>query len=199
MIYARKSAEDTRATSIDTQLNVCKECIKKYPFMELTKTYSEDNKSGMFTDGRTEYLAMLESADKGEIDVIVVMKLDRLARDIGDSATAIRLLNKCGCFLYAGDDISDSTTPAGEFLRNIMLAQNTYHARRVASDVMAAECNNVKNGKSAGGVAPYGFKYIDKRYFVNDDEAPAVRIMFEDIAAGKSYKDVINRLTGLRV
>ena len=72
-IYARKSAEDERQTSLPTQIEVCKEFISEYDMLTLTKIYSEDNVSGMFTDNRTEYLAMLAAAERQEIDVIVTI------------------------------------------------------------------------------------------------------------------------------
>ena len=59
----------------------------------------------MFTEGRTEYLKIMALAEKQEIDVIVVMKLDRLARDLSDSATTIKLLEMYGTYLIAGDDV----------------------------------------------------------------------------------------------
>ena len=83
-----------------------------------------------------------------------------------------------GCFLIAGDDICDNT-PAGEFMRNILISQNQYHARITASRVMQSEIHNVKNGDSAGGIAPYGLRIVDKRYELDDTEAPIVKRIFE--------------------
>lgn len=196
-IYARKSAEDERQTSIPTQIESCKKMIAEYDFLELTHVFKEDNVSGMFTENRNEYLRMLSLVENKELDVIVVMKLDRLARDLCDSSTAIKLLNLYGCYLIAGDDVSDSNTPAGEFMRNILLAQNQFHARRVASDVMATECNNARNGYTAGGIPPYGLKVIGKRFEIDENEAPAIRIMFDRFAKGYSYKQIIDELTDL--
>ena len=196
-IYARKSAEDERQTSLPAQIDACKSLIAKYDFLELTHTFSEDNVSGMTTDGRVQYQTMMDCAERGEIDVIVAMKLDRLSRSLCDSTTAVKLLRAYGCYLIAGDDVSNPNTPDGEFLRNIMLAQAQFYARRVASDVMTSECNNVKQGKSAGGRAPYGLKLIDKRFEIDDAEAPAVRTMFEMVDAGFSYRNIIDKLTGL--
>lgn len=196
-IYARKSAEDERQTSISAQIDACKRLIDSYDFMEHTYTYQEDNASGMFTDGREQYQAMMDSAERGEFDVIVVMKLDRLARSLCDSTTAVKLLRAYGCYLVAGDDVSNPNTPDGEFLRNIMLAQAQFYARRVASDVMTSECKNARDGKSAGGIAPYGLKLIDKRFEINETEAPAVKMMFEMVDSGFSYQDIIDKLAGL--
>lgn len=196
-IYARKSAEDERQTSLETQVKTCENFIAHYDFLECAYTFKEDNVSGMFTKNRKQYLQMLDLAERKEIDVILVMRLDRLARDLGDSATAIKLLKAYDCYLIAGDDISDSTTPVGEFMRGILLAQNQYHSRYVASAVMAVECRNAKDGKSAGSAPPYGLKVVEKRFQINEDEAPAIRLMFDRVAKGHSYKQVIEELTAL--
>ena len=197
VIYARKSAEDEKETSLSTQIQHCKEIINNYSFMQLIEIFSEDNASGMFTDGRKEYQRMMQLAEEQKIDVIIVMKLDRLARDLADSTTAVKLLKEYGCYLIAGDDVSNPDTPSGEFLRSIMMAQAQFHARRVASDVMATECKNAKDGKSAGGIAPYGLKLVNQRFEINENEAPAVKLIFERCASGKSYQKIIEELTKL--
>ena len=177
-IYARKSAEDERQTSLPTQIELCKEFISQYDMLKLTQIYREDNVSGMFTDNRTEYLSMLAAAERQEIDVIVTIRLDRFGRDVANTTSAFKLLAMYGCFLIAGDDICDNT-PAGEFMRNILISQNQYHARITASRVMQSEIHNAKNGDSAGGIAPYGLRIVDKRFELNDTEAPTVKRIFE--------------------
>ncbi len=196
-IYARKSAEDERQTSLDTQIAQCRAFVSQYEFLEITHEFAEDNVSGMFIDGRNEYLAMMSLAERKEIDVIVIAKLDRLARDMANALMARKLLDLYGCYLIAGDDVANADTPAGEFMRNILLSQNQYHARRTASDVMASECNNVKRGTTAGGKPPYGLKVVDKQFLIDEDEAPAVKLMFEMTANGNSYKQVIDKLSSL--
>jgi DNA invertase Pin-like site-specific DNA recombinase len=172
---------------LPTQIEVCKEFISEYDVLTLTKVYSEDNVSGMFTDNRTEYLAMFEAAERGEIDVIVVIRLDRLGRDLADTTTAIKLLATYGCTLLAGDDVSDRT-PVGEFMRGILLCQNQYHARITASRVMQSEIHNAKKGDSAGGIAPYGLRIVDKRYELDEDEAPIAKRIFEMCARRKQLQ-----------
>ncbi len=197
VIYARKSTKDNKRTSLSMQISICKKFIKKYKFMQLTEVYQEDGVSGMFTDGRTEYQKMISAVVNKEIDVVVVMKLDRLARNITDMGLAIKLFQLNDCTILAGDDVPCADTPDGEFMRNILLCQNQYHARRVASDVMSSECNNAQKGVSAGGKPPYGLKVVKKHFIIDQDEAPAVKMMFEMIAKGNSYKAVIDRLTSL--
>ena len=187
VIYARKSAEDERQTSLPTQIERCEEFIAQYDILKLIKVYKEDNVSGMFTDNRTEYLSMLGAAERGEIDVIVTIRLDRFGRDVANTTSAFKLLAMYGCFLIAGDDICDNT-PAGEFMRNILISQNQYHARITASRVMQSEIHNAKNGDSAGGIAPYGLRIVDKRFELDDAEAPIVKRIFEMCARRKELQ-----------
>ena len=197
-IYARKSAEDDKQTSIPTQISLCEKFVNDYSdLLQVKYKFSEDDASGMQSYNRPEYLKMMSLAEQQLIDVIIVVKFDRLARDLVDIATAIKLLNLYGCQLVAGDDVSAANTPAGEFMRSILFAQNQYHARRVASDVMATECHNAKNGLTAGGTPPYGLKIVDKRFEINHNEAPAVKLMFEMVDKGHSYADIINDLERL--
>jgi DNA invertase Pin-like site-specific DNA recombinase len=53
----------------------------------------------MFMDNRDQFLEMMNKAEQGAIDVIVVLRLDRLARDIADATMTIKLLNAYGCTL----------------------------------------------------------------------------------------------------
>ena len=194
-IYARKSATDERDTSLETQIANCREFLNDYPFLQEYIVYQEDDVSGMFTD-RTEYQKMLNLAKSGGVDVIVVMKLDRLNRNYANGETAIKLLNSYGCFVIAGD-MKNPETPVDEFTRGILMLQNQYIVRLIASDTMRVEMNNVKNGLSAGGVAPYGYTTINKRYYINEDEAPAIRVIFDKISKGESYSQVITELNRL--
>ncbi len=129
--------------------------------------------------------------------MIVVLRFDRLGRDVADMATTYKLLNFYGCTILAGDDISSVSTPVGEFMRSILWCQNQYQARVTASRVMQNEIHNVQIGDSAGGQPPYGLKVVNKQFEINEDEAPAIRIMFSMAARGKSYKQIIGKLNSL--
>lgn len=153
----------------------------------------------MFIDKRTEFNKMLSMTINGELDVIIVMKLDRFSRSVEDASNGIKRIRQSGCFLIAGDIACMPQTPSDGLLLNIMTALNQYYAERAASDVMASECNNALKG-FATGLLPYGYKIVraDRKsppqIMINEDEAPAIRIMFEAIEQGESYNYVIGEL-----
>ena len=177
-----------RESSLETQIAVCKDFIASYPDMKLVKVYAEDNVSGMFTDQRTQFLALQQSIEKQELDAVVCMRLDRLNRDAANAFLTFKYFEMNHCYIIAGDDVADTRTPAGELSRGLMVILSQYTSRIAASTDMAGECNNAKQGKTAGGRAPYGLKIVNKRYEINENEAPAVRLIFQSIAKGNSYK-----------
>ena len=45
-----------------------------------------------------------------------------------------------------------------------------------------------------GGTPPYGYKIVDKQYVINEDEAPAIRLIFREFLAGRSYVQILDQL-----
>src|SRR5215212_7600905 len=70
-----------------------------------------EKKSGSSTAGRTELQALLDFARKG--DVIVVTRIDRLARSIADLAFIVSTLESKGVALRATEQPIDTSTAAG--------------------------------------------------------------------------------------
>lgn len=74
--------------------------------------------TGTKTDGRTELARMLAYARKG--DVVVISKLDRLARSLTDLLTITAQLAKKGVQLRCLDQSIDTTTPEGRMTYQIL-------------------------------------------------------------------------------
>lgn len=196
-IYARKSAEDDKQISLDTQINECRAFIKKYDkLLEESAVFKEDNVSGMFTTKRKEFQQMITGIENGIYDIVLVMKYDRFARALDDMSTYFKRIISNGAYIIAGDDQTDNS-PSGEMVRAILWTVSQYHARRTASDVEISLINKAKSGLSAGGIAPYGYKLIDQRYVIDENEAPAIEMMFSLISEGNSYRQVLKRLRDL--
>src|SRR5689334_14265099 len=70
-----------------------------------------EKKSGTTTTGRSELQTLLDFVRKG--DVIVVTRIDRLARSIADLAAIVRTLESKGVALRATEQPIDTSTAAG--------------------------------------------------------------------------------------
>ncbi len=194
-IYARKSSEDTNQTSIPTQIEECREIIEKNSsLLSLTDDhiYTEDKKSGMFADNRTALQEMLDEARKGKINVIIVYHHDRLTRRVGDYDKIKEELRKLKVMLVFGNLPIDDDTSTGEYIVETFYTNSQREARVAAEKTADTLRKNVKDGKSAGGCAPYGLQYANKQFFPNPNEAPNVKLMFNIVANGGTYEKILS-------
>lgn len=98
--YARVSTED-QDTAIQEAALRAAGCL----------TVFAEQRSGTTTAGRTELRRVLDIVRKG--DVLVVTRIDRLARSIADLSAIVAELGSKGAHLKATEQPIDTTTPAG--------------------------------------------------------------------------------------
>src|SRR6516225_3877493 len=94
VIYARYSSENQREASIEDQVRLCRERIKREGWA-LVATYSDAAMSGA-SRLRPGYQKLLEDARAGRFDLVVAEALDRLSRDQEDIAGLYKQLGFCG-------------------------------------------------------------------------------------------------------
>ena len=90
--YARFSSDLQREESIDAQLRAIRKYCDENGFV-LLATYADKGISGT-SDNRPEFQKMISAATKGDVDAVIVHKLDRFARNRYDSAFYKNILKK---------------------------------------------------------------------------------------------------------
>ena len=86
-------------------------------------------------------LDALGRLDRGEADVLVVSKLDRLSRSVNDFSSMLVRAERRGWKVVTLDVDVDTTTPTGELLANICSSVSQWERRIIAartSDAMQA-------------------------------------------------------------
>jgi DNA invertase Pin-like site-specific DNA recombinase len=79
----------------------------------------DEGLSGASLEKRPELLAAVERLDRGDADVLVVSKLDRLSRSVHDASGLIARASRRGWAVVALDLGVDTTTPTGEAMANV--------------------------------------------------------------------------------
>jgi DNA invertase Pin-like site-specific DNA recombinase len=97
-----------RVSTIDQDLSLQREALKEAGCTVLR----EEKASGSSTKGRTELATILDFIAAG--DVLVVTRIDRLARSIGDLQDIVRTLKAKGASLKATEQPIDTATAAGK-------------------------------------------------------------------------------------
>jgi site-specific DNA recombinase len=77
VIYARYSSDNQRDESIDAQVRLCKEHIRREGYI-LTKIYADEAVTGT-TDDRAQFQQMMSDAKEGMFDAVVVDAVDRFS------------------------------------------------------------------------------------------------------------------------
>lgn len=199
-IYARKSEEDIKDTSLKAQIEMCKEEIDKCPYLQLISykegIFQDDDKSGMFTSKRTDFNELRTLVEQGQVKVIVVYSTDRLARRAREYERWEEDIEQHGGAIIS---ITESYThnASGKFARRVMGAASQYHCENTAELVVRTNLRrNAPYCKNSGGVANYGYSFTEARTMeINEEEAMAVRLMFKRFIEMKSYQQIIDELT----
>lgn len=107
--------------------------------------------SGKSTHGRPMLAAALESLDRGEVNTLVVAKLDRLARSVLDFAEIMARAKKHGWAVVCLDIAVDTSTATGKLLLNTVANFADFEreviSERTRNALTAARARGVKLGR----------------------------------------------------
>jgi DNA invertase Pin-like site-specific DNA recombinase len=192
VLYARYSSTNQNEQSIEGQLRNC------YAFAEregytVVGEYIDRALSGK-TDERPRFQQMIADSAKQQFKLVIVWKLDRFARNRFDSAHYKHLLKKNGVRVVSATE-KISTDPEGIILEGVIEAVAEYFSANLAQNVQRGQRENMAKGFHVAGFAPYGYKILDKKLAIVEDEARVIRYAFSEYAKGKPKKELIQELT----
>lgn len=98
---------------------------------QLISVVGEDAGASSATLERAGLTDALGRLDRGEANVLVVAKLDRLSRSVAQGAEVMDRAKRRGWSLVALDFGLDTTTPAGEMVANVILSTAQYERRLI--------------------------------------------------------------------
>ena len=155
--------------------------------------YADKHLTGR-TDHRPQFQQMIKDAEKGLFDIVVCYKTDRFARDRFDAAIYKNKLRKNGVrVVYSKMNIPEG--PEGVILESVLEGLDEYYSKDLSQKISRGFYDNALQCKATGGPVPYGYKLDEqKKYVINEDEAPIVREIFMRYAAGEAAVSIINDL-----
>ena len=203
-IYTRKSTEhglELEFNSLDAQREACEAYIKSQTqegWSALAKRYDDPAFSGGNLD-RPALQKLLSDIDTGQVNVVVVYKIDRLTRSLADFAKLVERFDAKGVSFVAVTQQFNTTTSMGRLTLNVLLSfaqfERELSSERVRDKVAASR----RKGKWTGGGVPLGYEVKDKKLVVNEREADIVRTIFERYLALKCLRRLKDDLNGQRI
>jgi len=170
--------EQTQNFSIENQL----ECLEKYcadKSYDIVDKYVDAGFSGT-TLKRPAFTRLMEDVETGDIDIVLVYKLDRLFRSSRHLYNVLHKWEKSGVAFTSVTESFETTTAMGKAHLGMAstfaeLERNTFMERSREGTRRA-----VQKGHYSGGIVAYGYKYNQdtKHVEINESEAKIVRQMY---------------------
>ena len=180
-IYTRVSTVmQTDGYSLDAQKNRVK-AYAEFNGYEIVGEYEDAGKSGKSIEGRPEFNRMMEDIKSGKdgVSFVLVFKLSRFGRNAADVLSTLQTMQDYGVNLICVEDSIDSSKEAGKLMISVLSAVAEIERENIRVQTMEGRIQKAREGKWNGGFAPYGYRLVDGALEINEEEAEAVRIIFD--------------------
>ena len=200
-VYTRKSSEeglDMEFNSLDAQREACEAYIasqKPEGWVLVPDRYDDGGWSGGNLD-RPALKRLLVDIENGQVDVVVVYKIDRLSRSLMDFSKLVEVFDAQTVTFVSVTQSFNTTTSMGRLTLNILLSFAQFEREVTGERIRDKIAAWRKKGMWMGGAVPLGYDVRDRKLVVNDAEAATVRMMFERFLAVGSATVLSRELTG---
>ncbi|WP_342558251.1 recombinase family protein [Metasolibacillus sp. FSL K6-0083] len=203
-IYARVSTTEQadEGYSIDEQIRVLREYCKREGYV-IFDEYVDRGISGKNIKGRPAIQQLLQDADEKKFDLVLVWKMNRLARNSVDLMNMVEVFNRKNIVFRSYTENYETETPAGKLQFQMLAAIAEYERNNIAENVKMGMLARAKEGRWNGGhVLGYDVVEIEgenkKRkntgLVINEREASIIRKIFHLYTTGNGYKSIANQI-----
>jgi DNA invertase Pin-like site-specific DNA recombinase len=199
-VYARTSSHevgDQAYTSIDAQLDAGRAYINSQAGVgwQFTGTaYSDADVSGAVLE-RPGLQRLMAAIEAGKVDVVVVLKLDRISRSVRDFSQMMGFFDQHGVALVSVTQHLNSGDSLGRLAINTLMSFAEFE-RDIASERSRDKLLATRRkGLWSGSVPPLGYVLNGQRLVIQEDEAALVRTIFERFVALQSVSLLAQELT----
>lgn len=197
-IYGRQSVDRADSISIESQMEYCLYEVRGGRY----KVFADKGYSGKNTD-RPQFQAMMDAIRRGEVNKVIVYKLDRISRSVMDFMNLFNEFQRYGVEFVSCTEKFDTSGPMGRAMLKIIVVFAELERETIQQRVVDAYMSRSRKGFYMGGRIPYGYKLepftIDgkktARYGVEPAEAEVVKVIFSMYAEPQtSYGDIVRYL-----
>lgn len=192
-IYTRKSCEEgleQEFNSLDAQREACEAYIKSQQhegWILIEKQYNDGGYSGGTLE-RPAVKELFKDIEAGEVDIVVVYKVDRLTRSLMDFSKIVELFDKQNASFVSITQHFNTTTSMGRLTLNILLSFAQFEREVTGERIRDKFAASKKKGMWMGGVVPIGYKCESRKLLPDDKYVKIVKTIFEKYLEFKSVR-----------
>ena len=187
--YCRVSTKaQMQKSSLELQMGAYHRVIAENPDWQIAGIYSDRGVTGTIASIRPGFQQMIQDAEDGKIDIIMVKSISRFARNTVDLLTYVRRLRERGVGIYFEKERIDTMKMDSEILLTIRASFAQEESHSISENSKRGLRNRMKLG-IYGAKAPYGYRKSDGNTFViEESEAAVVRRIYRRAADGASLR-----------
>lgn len=206
-IYLRKSRADEE---LEKKENVDTLSRHRSTLLEVAKKQNlnvveikEEIVSGDSIAKRPKMIQLLEEVENNLYDAVLCMDIDRLGRgDMQDQGRILNTFKETNTLIIT----PDKTYNLNNDLDEEMTEFKTFFARRelkvITKRMQRGRVKSIEEGNFIGSTAPLGYTFeydkLGKRHMIIDEEtAPAIRLVFDMYLRGEGAYKIMNQLNTL--
>ena len=198
-VYTRKSTEeglDQEYNSIDAQRDAGHAFIASQR-AEGWIAVADDYDDGGFSGGSMERPALkrlMAEIEAGQVDIVVVYKIDRLTRSLTDFSRMIEVFERQGVSFVSVTQQFNTTTSMGRLMLNILLSFAQFEREVTGERIRDKFAASKRKGMWMGGIPPLGYDVKNRRLVPNPREATLVQHIFRRFAELGSSTKLVKEL-----
>lgn len=194
--YARVSSDsDDQENSFAAQVKAYTALIREHGDWEMVDIYADEGITGLRLDKREDFLRLLRDCRRGKIDRVLTKSVSRFSRNTRDCLTTIRELKALGVSVYFEKENIDTATMTDELLFTFFAGNAQHESMSISGNMRWSYEHRMKSGKFITCKAPFGYRLVEGRLKIHEQEAEIVRYIFDSYLNGKSKDEIARDIT----
>lgn len=161
--------------------------------LKLVKMYNDAAESAKDLH-RPAVQDLLHQVEKGRIGHVIIYKLDRLIRNVGDLSDLLRLFSKKDVSLSAVVESLDTSTASGKMVVQMIGVIAEWERDTIAERTRVALDIKRQRGEALGGHRPFGWLVKGEKLIPNPKEQGILKAIIDGRLRKRGYQDIAEDL-----
>ena len=193
--YARVSKETEQLMrSLSAQVSYYSNLIQRTPDWEYAGVYVDAGITGTSAQARPEFQRLISDCEAGRIDIVLTKSISRFARNTVDLLATVRRLKELGIEVRFEKERINSLTGDGEVMLSILASFAEQESVSLSNNIKWTFQKKFRNGEVHSHQRMLGYRWEGDTRVIVPEEAEAVRFVFSEYLAGKSYNAIAREL-----